>query len=445
MPTINRVITTIIFLYTCILCHQNLLAQDSNKSIQIEWLKKNAHAVELESDNFDDLAFLKPLLKDKRIVQLGENTHGVGEYSVLKSRIVQYLHQELGYEVLALESDLYQCYIANLTADKYPAFSTTNRSTLIGSVIGVWHTKEVLPLFEYIRNSHKTDTPLQLAGFDIQPIGSNKRSRPAFLSKQIEAFNADYAKQVLELDQRFLKVYSQNSSERRAFFRSDEGQNMAKQYDQLAEFLKENAKQLEDSSDEINKITNLIARQSAASMAQYIRQQSAPTTADYFKNRDKGMADNFIALAEEMYPGKKIIVWAHNFHIRHDNLSIPPVENTFPDFTCDTMGKYLHEKYRDKLYTVGLYAYQGSAANNRGHSFEIKPAEEGTIEKLLHDAKFKTAFIDLTEQVQSPATDWIFKPVNARYNCETPLKIIPNQQYNAILFFDKVSPRVMLY
>ncbi len=31
------------------------------------------------------------------------------------------------------------------------------------------------------------------------------------------------------------------------------------------------------------------------------------------------MANNLTFLANDMYPGRKIMVWAHNFHIRHDN------------------------------------------------------------------------------------------------------------------------------
>lgn len=440
-----HVFKMLLWLSICIAVQPILLAQQTDESAQIKWLQQNAHSFKLESDDFADLEFLKPLLKGKRLVQLGENTHGAREYSVAKARIVQYLHKELGYEVLAFESDIYQCYTANLTAETYPAFSMTERSTMIGSIIGVWHTKEVLPVFEYIRQSHSTDAPLQLAGFDVQPIGNNKTGRPKFLSEQIAKVDAEYAKQVLALDQKFLEVYAGNNREQRAFFRTDEGQAMAKQYDRLATFLKDNAEQITGGAEDSNSHAVLIARQTAASMATYIRQQSSPTTRDYFKIRDKGMADNLVALVEEMYPDKKVIVWGHNFHIRHDNLSIPPVKGTFPDFACETMGQYLHDQFGDQLYTVGFYAYEGSAANNRGQSYQVKPANAGSIEKLFHDAGFKSALVDLSKPERSTATQWMFTPVTARYNGQTPLKMIPQNQYDAILFIDKITPREMLY
>lgn len=42
------------------------------------------------------------------------------------------------------------------------------------------------------------------------------------------------------------------------------------------------------------------------------------------------MADNLEFLLRELYPGKKIIVWGHNFHSQHDNAAIPPEPNVFP-------------------------------------------------------------------------------------------------------------------
>lgn len=57
-------------------------------------------------DSFQDLEMLKPLLQDKRFVFLGESSHGVAEFNLAKTRLIQFLHQELGYNVLAFESGL---------------------------------------------------------------------------------------------------------------------------------------------------------------------------------------------------------------------------------------------------------------------------------------------------------------------------------------------------
>ena len=58
------------------------------------------------TNQYKDLAMLKPLLHDKRIVFLGESSHGVAEFNLAKTRLIQFLHQEMGYNVLAFESGL---------------------------------------------------------------------------------------------------------------------------------------------------------------------------------------------------------------------------------------------------------------------------------------------------------------------------------------------------
>lgn len=55
-------------------------------SIQPEKLEKQ----QIPSSHFDDLDMLKPLLHDKRIVFLGESSHGVAEFNLAKTRIIQF-------------------------------------------------------------------------------------------------------------------------------------------------------------------------------------------------------------------------------------------------------------------------------------------------------------------------------------------------------------------
>ncbi|MCY8918823.1 hypothetical protein MOE20_20605 [Bacillus atrophaeus] len=68
------------------------------------WIKRNAHPIEMSDSSQKDLRFLKNVLKDKRIVQLGETTHGAAEMNQTKVRLIKYLHEHLGYDVIAFES-----------------------------------------------------------------------------------------------------------------------------------------------------------------------------------------------------------------------------------------------------------------------------------------------------------------------------------------------------
>ncbi|MGH7608144.1 MAG: erythromycin esterase family protein [Gemmatimonadales bacterium] len=403
------------------------------------WLRRNAHPVALRAAGFDDLRFLVPLLREKRIVQLGENAHGIREYNLVKARLVRFLHEVMDFDVLVFESDLYLCHVADRRAAEARAVST-----LTGCAVGVWHTQEVLPLFEYLRATRAGPDPLWLAGMDIQPIGRHKEGRPPFLSRVVAPFDTAYAASVLRLDSTFLAVYGQGARARRAYFRSANGRWMAESYDSLGRFLAER-KAARSARDATPSTERGIARQTARSMAWYIRQQAAPTMRDYVERRDQGMAENLAFIVDELFPGRKVIVWGHNFHLRHNNLAIPADTATFPNVAARTMGTWTRARYGDALYTVGLYAYQGAAADNGGHVYSIAPAPAGSLEWMLSHAGPDALFIDLSRAAETDATAWMRRPISARYNGTVPLAMIVRDQYDAVLFVRDARPRRMLY
>ncbi|MCI0585478.1 MAG: erythromycin esterase family protein, partial [Planctomycetes bacterium] len=133
-----------------------------------KWL--DARAVKVRSLDekapLGDLAPLKEILKDARIVQLGENTHGDGACFEAKVRLVRFLHEEMGFEVLAFESGLFECESANGLLRKGDAAGAMD-----ASIFGIWHTAPVRRLFRYLVDRAKVPKPLHLSGFDCRWSG----------------------------------------------------------------------------------------------------------------------------------------------------------------------------------------------------------------------------------------------------------------------------------
>ena len=102
--------------------------------------------------------FLKTALDTKRIVALGESLHGVKEYNQSKLEIIKFLHEEMGFNVLAIESDLAMNYYGNLYRNQ-----VSDTLLLKETFTAVWHTETHLELIKYLQTHPK----LKIIGFDV--------------------------------------------------------------------------------------------------------------------------------------------------------------------------------------------------------------------------------------------------------------------------------------
>lgn len=128
------------------------------------WIKENVQKLnEPNAQTNEDLSFLKEKVKDKRIVLLGESTHGAKEINQSKVRMIKYLHEEMGYDVIAFETGFAEANAVNQNLDQFTALQAMKKS-----LYGVWHTEEILELFQYIKDQKEKGTPLILTGFDAQ-------------------------------------------------------------------------------------------------------------------------------------------------------------------------------------------------------------------------------------------------------------------------------------
>lgn len=82
-----------------------------------------------DTKELTDLSFLKEELKDKQIVMLGEQTHMYDNIFEMKARVVEYLHQEMGFTTFAMESPVYDIWKMNQQGFNPDAFNQAIFST----------------------------------------------------------------------------------------------------------------------------------------------------------------------------------------------------------------------------------------------------------------------------------------------------------------------------
>jgi hypothetical protein len=139
-----------------------------------KWLDRNAVEVRTLSIDGDlrDLDRFARQLRGVRVVQLGENTHGDGAAFAAKCRLIRWLHEKMGFDVVAFESGMYECDRA--TRMLKPGADPV--AVMRASIFPIWHTKQTKPLFEYLVAQSGTRKPMALTGFDIRTSGEGAKN-----------------------------------------------------------------------------------------------------------------------------------------------------------------------------------------------------------------------------------------------------------------------------
>lgn len=389
------------------------------------WIRANHQTLttlDANSPDDSDLAFLQKNLSGKRIVGLGESGHGVSEFSAAKVRLVKYMHEHLGFDVIAFESSIFECFAADRPAAFRPA-----ETTLREALFGVWHTEETLELFEYLRTTKDTDRPLILAGFDVQISSSRGAAgRPAAFREAVAKADPAYAETVYERDSTFIRNYEDGA------WIAAQGPAFKTFYSNLAWWMEKQQASLA-AAYSLEPERPKILLQTARSMGPFIDELLAEGV-DRTNHRDKGMADNIEVLADQIYPGRKIILWGHNFHLQYD------AGEEQGNGGLRTMGWWLDKRRRAEFYSIGLFGGQGTACWNNRIEYALTPVRNNSLESVFESAESSPVFLDLRGTAPNGMNNWLFMPLPAKSWGYFDVIITPVGQYDGILFFRDIHP-----
>src|ERR1044071_8015866 len=132
-------------------------------------LAQIAHPIRSIDPREEDFADLQPLqvaIGAARVMALGEQSHGDGPVFLAKCRLVKFLHEQMGFDVLVWESTEYDCREAD-RALRDPGVDLDQAWQK--GIFSIWgRSAQVRPVIEYVRAQATAAHPLEVAGMDCQ-------------------------------------------------------------------------------------------------------------------------------------------------------------------------------------------------------------------------------------------------------------------------------------
>lgn len=304
---------------------------------------------------FSDLAPLKKGLSGVSIFGAGEGTHGTHEFFTFKHRLFEFLVQEMGYTVFAIEDGMYGAALIN-------QYITTGqgdpKDILQKEFHNVFQVKELLDLIEWMRSYNASHgNKLTFAGFDNQQMDS-------------------YVRGIREIED----SYQTNAFRRLTDYSASEGDTAGQAMTEaraIAESMAENipVRPPHVHEKEWEQATWYLLNIKAA-----LQQFTSKDWLQAINTRDSMMALNVERLAAQ-HPGEKIMLWAHNGHVGNRHGAVEGFK---------TLGSRLKARYGAAYQNLGFTTSTGTYRAMSEVTFKMKEDNTlsilvaGSIESLLH-------------------------------------------------------------
>ena len=386
---------------------QSLFAQ--YPQLSDEWLSKNAQVINTDLPGKEDLQLLKNEIGDKRIVFLGEATHFDGATFVVRTKIVEFLIDEMDFDVVLFEAGMFDLMQANIE------FQKTGKSESIKKALwGFWRTQQWQSFYSFIEQRKAAGNNIEFSGFDCKfssAYGFDNNNYSRFLETIFQEKNPATLKN--ENFTNYMAVWRDIES---GYQKSGMKGGLAKMRYKMSKKEKESFRNLSTwMADELKKMGENKLAQLLRSTDEGIIAYSDTRLWKLILNRksfipvnnrrDELMADNLRHLLSEVYPDKKVIVIGATYHFIRNNQTIDPIKIMgIPVHESVIAGDLIYKEFANEIYTIGFTSYDGDYGypreGKKGRA--VTPPGANSLEYQLANRGIEQAFVSLRHSANEP-------------------------------------------
>jgi erythromycin esterase len=281
------------------------------------------------------------VFRSSRVIALGENSHGAGALFGMKLDLIRFLVRERCYAVLALEAPASE---ADKINDYVLGGTATREDILQALTYPSWQTEEMWRVVEWLRDYNRTaKAAVQFRGFDPQ----QPRLALSAIATLVETTGDQAAASTLAALEQAMSASATPD---------------------IATILAP----LGLLADRLDK-SRVLSTKDGRRLARYMRTFERGLRMDKPKvnglSRDAYMAEEVMALLEDVGSGGGIILWADNTHVTRFG---------------DAMGAYLSRRLHDDYLAVGFTFNRGYySAYGPALRYVVQAGFPGTHEYLL--------------------------------------------------------------
>jgi erythromycin esterase len=336
----------------------------------------------------NDLDALLNDMGNRRVVMLGESTHGTHEFYTWRAEISKRLITEKGFDFIAVEADWPDSFTVNGFIKGNPEYGSSAAGVLKTFnrwPTWMWGNWETASLVEWLKN-YNDKTHFSKKGFyglDVYSLWQSMRAVLSFLGPRDPEASLSVQKAIVcfqpfELDEASYARYSIKNSSCR---------------DQVVQLLKDVRLSSMHFKDDPEVLFSTEQNALVAVNAERYYHTMIGFDHESWNIRDGHMMETLDRLLHFHGTGSKAIIWAHNTHI--GDARATEMKNN----GMINIGQLARERYGEKdVYLVGFTSYQGSviAGNAWGaamQEMEMPPARKGSLEDELHYESSKDRYL----------------------------------------------------